>query len=270
MPRSPPDPRRPAPRSRAARVPMPEPEQRLVGVNACLAAFARRPQDLRKLWLVAERQRELRALLAWCVRQRIGYRIVAPDELQKLSASTHHEGVCAAFLRPQAPDLQTLLRALPAGPALLLWLDGVGNPHNLGAILRSAAHFGVAAVLVPESGGALLSSAALRVAEGGAEAVPLLTVHAASAALAEVRAAGFAVAASTPHRARSIYAAPLPARALLALGTEGAGLDAAFIAAADVRLRIPGSGAVESLNVAAAAAVLAAEWFRCHAPLAAG
>ncbi len=243
-----------------------EPEQRIVGLNACRAAFARRPQDLRKLWLTAARQRELRDMLAWCVARRIGYRLVEAAELEKLSGSGHHEGVCAAFRQPAVPSLQALLAALPAGPALLLWLAGVGNPHNLGAVLRSAAHFGAAGLLVPAGApGALLSPAALRVAEGGAEVVPVLAVADAPRALAQLRAAGFAIAASTPHDARPLYAVPLPARLLLALGAEGTGLADGFIAAADLRLRIPGSGAVESLNVAAAAAVLMAEWFRGHA-----
>ena len=73
MPMPPSDPRRPAPQAAARAT-----EQRLVGLHACRAAFARRPQDLRKLWLIATRQRELRDMLAWCVRQRIGYRIVEP------------------------------------------------------------------------------------------------------------------------------------------------------------------------------------------------
>ena len=257
------DPRRPATQAAARAT-----EQRLVGLNACRAAFARRPQDLRKLWLTATRQRELRDMLAWCVRQRIGYRIVEPAELEKLSGSAHHEGVCAAFHKPAAPSLDALLAALPAGPALLLWLDGVGNPHNLGAVLRSAAHFGAAGVLVPADEGASLSPAVLRVAEGGAEAVPVLAIADRARALTMLRAASFVLAASTPHRAQSLYAAALPQRLALALGAEGGGLPEAFLAQAELRLRIPGSGAVESLNVSAAAAVLAADWFRRYVPAA--
>lgn len=245
-------------------------EQRIIGLNAVRAAFTRRPQDLRKLWLTAARQRELRDVLAWCVKQRIGYRIVAADEVERIAASSHHEGVCAAFLQPPPLTLADLLAAQPAGPALLLWLEGVGNPHNLGAILRSGAHFGAGAALVAAGTGAQLSAAAMRVSEGGAEAVPLVVVNDRAQAFAALHGAGFAIAASTPRAALDLYAAALPARLLLALGAEGGGLDADFVAAADLRLRIPGSGAVESLNVAAAAAVLAGEWFRRHANAAAG
>lgn len=253
------DPRGPTPRTARAL------EQRIIGVNACLAAFARRPQDLRKLWLNAARQRDLRTLLGWCVKHRIGYRVVEDEEIARISGSEHHEGVCAAFLRHEAPTLETLLRGLPSGPALLLWLEGVGNPHNLGAVLRSAAHFGVAALLLPPEDPLSLSPAALRVAEGGAEAVPVLRLQDRGAALQQLHAAGFALAATTPHAAQPLYAAQLPHRLVLWLGAEGAGLPASMQAAADLRLRIPGSGAVESLNVSAAAAVLAGEWYRRHA-----
>ena len=258
MSRSPSEPRGPAPR--AARVL----EQRIIGLNACRAAFARRPRDLRKLWLTAARQRELRPLLAWCVTQRIGYRVVADAEIARIAGSEHHEGVCAAFLRHEPPTLEALLSALPPGPALLLWLEGVGNPHNLGAVLRSAAHFGVAALLLPPEDPLALSAAALRVAEGGAEAVPVLRLRQSEDALRQLRGAGFVLAATTPHDAQALYAAALPPRLLLWLGAEGAGLPASLLAAADLRLRIPGSGAVESLNVSAAAAVLSGEWYRRH------
>ena len=125
-------------------------EQRLYGINAVRAAFARRPQALRKLYLAEARIPQLQPLLKWCVANRIGYRVVADEDLRKLAASSHHEGVVADILREEPQALTTWLRELGDGPQCLLWLDGVGNPHNLGAILRSAAHFGIAAILLPK------------------------------------------------------------------------------------------------------------------------
>ena len=119
-------------------------ELRLYGLNAVRAVFARRPQAIRKLYLSQDRIPQLQPLLKWCVAHRIGYRVVDDvDELRKLAASTHHEGVVADVLREAPQPLADWLRALPEGPCCALWLDGVGNPHNLGAILRSSAHFGV-------------------------------------------------------------------------------------------------------------------------------
>ena len=238
-------------------------ELRLHGINACLAAFAHRPQDLRKLWLTEANIPAFKQVLAWCVKQRIGYRVVEADEIEKLTASGHHEGVCFALLRTEAPTLDDLLKSIGTEePSLLLWLHGVGNPHNLGAILRSAAHFGVRAVLLSDASG--LSAAAYRVAEGGAEAVPCIQINESDATLMKLRRIGFKLAATTVREGSSLYAEPLPSRVALLLGAEATGLPQKLLDCADLRLRIPGTGAVESLNVSVASALLIAEWARVH------
>ena len=246
------------------RPPRPDDELRLFGRNAVRAAFATRPGDLRKLWLLAERMGELRELLAHCVAHRRGYTVVEAAELEKIAGTQHHEGVVMAVRRPEELGLSAFLRELPAGPCQLLWLDGVGNPHNFGAILRSAAHFGIAGVLLPKDSPLALSGAAVRVAEGGAEAVPLVRMGRSDNALAQLRGLGFEVLATLVRGGESLYARPLPQRCLWVLGAEGEGVDPALAAAATRRVGIPGSGRVESLNVAAATAVLLAEWTRQH------
>ncbi|HEX7768789.1 MAG TPA: TrmH family RNA methyltransferase, partial [Dokdonella sp.] len=242
-------------------------EQRLYGLNACLAAFAKRPEALRKVYLVEARIPSLKEVLAWCVQRRIGYRVVAEADLDKLTASRHHEGVCFDLQRPSPTSLDALLAALPPAPApsLLLWLDGVGNPHNLGALLRSAAHFGAHAVVVPRSAGLDVSGAAARVAEGAAEVVPLVQAEDADAAIALLHAHGHALAATVPREGVSLYDAALPARLVLVFGAEGEGMGERMVRAADLRLTIPGSGAIESLNVAASVAVVLGEYWRQRA-----
>ena len=238
-----------------------EPELRLHGWNACMAAFRRRPQDLRKVYLLQQRLHDLREVLAYCVEQKLGYRIVADDDLQRLSGSQHHEGLCFDTRWPTPPSLTRLLSTL--GPqALLIWLDGVGNPHNLGAILRSAAHFGAAAVLVPSGSGIRLNGAAARVAEGGAEVVPLLAVDDIDGAWRLLRVEQFSTVATVPRGKLSLFKSGLPARTLLVLGAEQTGVSAAMVEHCELQLAIPGSGDVESLNVASAASVCFAEWAR--------
>lgn len=239
-------------------------EARWYGVNACLAAFAKRPQDLRKVYLTESRLGTMKPVLAWCVQNKLGYRVVETADLDKLTGSRHHEGVCFDMLRHPAQSLQQLLQAQPSSPApsLLLWLDGVGNPHNLGALLRSAAHFGAGGVIVPTASSLDLSGAAARVAEGGAEAVPLARVDDATAAYASLREAGYAIAATVPRNGDDLYSTALSSRLVLVFGAEGEGISDALIAAADLRLGIPGSGIVESLNIAASAAVTMGEYWR--------
>ncbi|MBD9375892.1 TrmH family RNA methyltransferase [Pseudoxanthomonas sp. 22568] len=235
-------------------------ELRLYGINAVRAVFERRPEAIRKIYLTEARIPAFKALLAWCVKQRIGYRVVAEDDLDRLAASQHHEGIVAEVLKAEPTSAGDWLRTLPAGPALAIWLDGVGNPHNFGAILRSAAHFGVSAILLPPQGGLALSGAAARVAEGGAEQVPLVRLGNTANAIAQLRGAGFSLAATVVRGGDDLFAARLPERLVYVMGAEGEGMDPQMAAACDARLSIPGTGAVESLNVASATAVFLAQW----------
>ena len=256
----------PAAATHAADAPAPQrarnEELRLYGFNAVQAVFARRPEAIRKLYLAEDRIPRLQPLLKWCVANRVGYRVVDEADLRKLAASAHHEGVVADVLREPPLSLTAWLDTLPPGPCCALWLDGVGNPHNLGAILRSSAHFGVSAVLLPKHSPLALSGAAARVAEGGAEAVPFVRLGRDDNAIAQLRGAGFELAATVVRDGQDLFSARLPQRLVYALGAEGEGMDAELAAACDLRVSIPGSGAVESLNVAAATAVLLAQWAR--------
>jgi TrmH RNA methyltransferase len=236
---------------------------RVFGLNACLAVFARRPIAIRKVYLLESRMPALREVLRHCTAQRIGYRLVGEDDLRKLTASQHHEGVCFEVIRPDTPSLATLLERIgPEKASQLVCLDGVGNPHNLGAILRSAAHFGIDAILVPGDAQLALSGAACRVAEGGAEVVPLVGIEADG--WQQLENAGFTSVATLVRDASPLFGTILPRRIVWLLGAEGGGLSPLRAAEADLRLGIPGSGAVDSLNVAAATAVLLAEHVRQH------
>ena len=236
-------------------------ELRLYGWNAVQALFDKRPQALRKLYLVESLIPRMQPVLKWCVANRVGYRVVEEGDLNKLAATTHHEGLVADVLRAPVLELDAWLATLPAeAPALALWLDGVGNPHNFGAILRSAAHFGVKALLLPAGSTLALSGAAARVAEGGAESVPLVQLPDNAQAMAQLRAAGFGLAATLVKGGEDVFRASLPARLVYVMGAEGEGMDRSLASECDLQVSIPGSGAVESLNVASATAVLLAQW----------
>lgn len=239
-------------------------ELRLYGFNAVQAAFARRPDALRKLYLSEARVPDLKTMLKWCAEHRIGYRIVSEDDLRKLAASTHHEGVVADMLREPPMSFDAWLAGLPDSPACALWLDGVGNPHNLGAILRSAAHFGVAGLLLPAHSDLQLSGAAARVAEGGAESVPWVRMGDVASDIDALHRAGFVLSATLVEGGDDVFAASLPSRLVYVMGAEQTGMDRDLAQRCDRRVSIPGTGAVESLNVASATAVLLAAWASRH------
>lgn len=239
-------------------------ELRIYGLNACMAVFAKRAHDLRKVYLLESRLGDLKAVLAWCVQRKLGYRVVESGDLDKLTQTQHHEGVCFEVRRRPPFSLSTLLQALPVPPkpALLLWLDGVGNPHNFGAVLRSAANFGAHGVILAQDSALALSGAAYRVAEGGAESVPVAQFAPGEDVFGALRNAEFSIAATVLREGQSLYAARLPQRLVIVLGAEGSGLRQGLVDRANLHLTIPGSGAVESLNVAASAAVVLGEYYR--------
>src|SRR5690606_6082604 len=125
--------------------------------------------------------------------------------------------------------------------------------------------FGVPGLLLAERSPLALSGAAARVAEGGAEAVPMVRLADDADAIARLRVAGFTLAATVVRDGTDVFATPLPQRLVYVLGAEGQGMDESLAAACDLRVSIPGTGAVESLNVAAATAVLLAQWAHARA-----
>ena len=233
---------------------------RIYGRAACLAVAEDRFEAIRKLYCTRQRARELSPLLARLAAARVGFNEVEDEDLERLTASQHHEGVACDVLRLEQPSLTELLDSLArqTGPACLVALAGVGNPHNFGAILRSAVHFGARAVLIPADSSLTLAGAVYRVAEGAAERVPVVRFP----ELAALKAAGFELIATSGVGECQLYREPLPARSIMLFGAEGAGLSANAMELADARYAIPGSGRVDSLNVAQAVAVVLGEWWR--------
>jgi TrmH RNA methyltransferase len=242
-----------------------EGESKIYGAHACRAVFQRRADDVLKVFLTEQRLPEYKDLLKFCADKHRPYRVVPDADLEKLTESRHHEGICIVARTPEPVRLEDVLEA--PGRGLILALVDVSNPHNVGAILRSAAHFGARAVLVPGDP-VRLSAAAARTAQGGAEWVPMLYEPLLAPALAAARRAGFAVAATVVRGGRNVHREQLPDRLLVMIGAEDTGLPPEVAELADAGLSVPGTGHVDSLNVSAATAVLLAEHWRQHGGLA--
>ncbi len=234
-------------------------ELRIYGKHAVLGLSRTRVEAIRKVYYHRSAQNLLGDLLRWCAANKVAYREVELDDLSRLAATEHHEGVVADIVRAPKPALAQLLESLKGKAFVrMVLLDGVSNPHNFGAILRNAAHFESDAVLMSPGTHTDLSGAAYRVAEGGAEAQPL--VHLANiSAFAEIKAAGFTFVAAHTRQAKSLWQQKLPPRCVIVFGAEGAGVSDAMLSHCEVRAAIPGSGKVESLNVAQSVAVFLAE-----------
>ena len=241
-------------------------EEVYCGVRACAALFAHRPQAIVRVYVSVARRQTFAALLEWCVREHRGFQVVAEENLSRITKSIHHEGVAILARAIPRRSLDDVLRESGnAAPGPILYVDGVQNPHNLGSILRTAAHFGCLALAGRVGELPPLSAAAVRVAEGAAESVPVCILADPPADLGRLRRQGFRIAVSSSRRGESLHAADLRGRIVIVLGSEGEGVSPAIDALGDLRLRIPGTGAVQSLNVSVACGVLLGEAWRQRA-----
>jgi RNA methyltransferase, TrmH family len=238
-------------------LPRPPDPNRICGPAPVRALFLRRPQQVLRLFYTEEWRRLAGPLCKHLARTRRPYREVGPEELTRIAGTQHHGGICAVAVARFAEPLPG--HALPANlpqAALLPVLDGIGNPHNLGAIARSAAFFGSRALLLSgDPRQADLSDAAFRTAEGGLEHLEVLRARDLPNLLKGMRGRFLTVAAVAAGGARP-EAIPRDRPIALVLGNEEEGLSQAVLDACEARITLPGSGLVESLNVAQAAAVL--------------
>jgi len=238
-------------------------ELTICGLAAVQARFARDPGSIRRLYFDYATGRKVGAMSKALAAGKMIYRCVEPAELEKIAASVHHGGIVAVVEAPVlgSPREQEL-RAWAARCEPVLFVDRIGNAHNLGALARTAAFFGVRIlVLTDHPSAALPSDAAYRVAEGGLEHMEAFCVkHPAEFCRALVEAGYDVVGAATKGGKLQVKDGRRNPIALV-LGNEEHGL-ASDVAAACTRLvTIPGSGKVESLNVSTAAAVLMWELF---------
>jgi TrmH RNA methyltransferase len=236
-------------------------EIKVCGFKAVTATFAVRPKCILRLFYTPEMFGRVGEYCRVLAQDRKPYRQVMADELERIAGTVHHGGIVAVTERPalQPPRFGDLTAWQREGHPIL-FLDRIGNPHNLGAIARTAAFFGITRMVIQRHAQqALPNDSAYRVAEGGLEHVHVYLVND-MLSLAKQLAPHFLVVGTSSHTGKPVEAAR-PPRApgrpvALLLGNEEAGLDPKLAGQCELLVRVAGSGAVESLNVSTAAAIL--------------
>ena len=193
-----------------------------------------------------------------------GVRVIEADaqRLARLAGSMGHQGVAARVQAiEQARSLDDLLDALGA-PPLLLVLDGVTDPHNLGACLRVADGAGAHAVIAPKDHAAGINATVAKVASGAAETVPYFMVTNLARTLGELKERGIWITGAAGEATQTLYQTDLRGPAALVLGAEGPGMRQLTRKTCDQLVRIPMQGAVESLNVSVASGICLYEALR--------
>jgi len=203
----------------------------------------------------ARRDQRMRQLLERAAAA--GVRVLDCDDarLTQLAGTPRHQGVVARVTPlPQTHSLDDLLDAVQGAP-LLLALDGVTDPHNLGACLRVADGAGVHAVIAPKDHAVGLNATVAKVASGAAETVPYLMVTNLARSLNELKERDILIVGAGDDAPITLYEADLRGPLALVLGAEGKGMRQLTRKTCDLLVRIPMLGAVESLNVSVAAGV---------------
>jgi len=226
----------------------------ICGANAVTALFKRRPDSVLRLFYTEGVRPLAGPLCAELARRKLPYRMLPPDEMAKAAGTQHHGGIAAVARARVVPIMEA---ADAPREKLILILDGIGNPHNFGAIARSAAFFGVRTLLIHHvQGAALPSDAAYRTSEGALEFLDLFRTRDLPTLLRAWGPLYRTVAATLRPGALALAELPRDRPLALVLGGEEYGVSEPVLASCRREVRITGVGAVQSLNVAQAAAVL--------------
>jgi TrmH RNA methyltransferase len=242
-------------------------ELNVCGWQAVSTLFARHPGEVQRLFFDAATGKRAGEFCSLLAAQKKVYRQVDPAELDKIAGSKLHGGIIAVVNeRPLRKVTREVMTGWAQAKAPLLLLDRVSNANNVGAIVRTAAFFGVKSIIVPDHPGqALPGEAAWRVAEGGMEFVDFYRVPALASFCAELKRSHYLIGTSlrgnqlSPSEARE---RGLPRPPAIILGNEERGMAPEIMTQCDRLVKIPGADTVESLNVSAAAAVLCWEFLR--------
>lgn len=239
----------------------------IFGLHALEAALKYQAQDIQEVWMDSQR-RDDRVQKIITLAKKSGVRInkVTRDFLDDKFKGQRHQGV-AASVTPGKAKLETDLDQILAQESqpFLLILDGVQDPHNLGACLRSADAAGVHAVIVPRDRAVGLTATVRKVASGAAESVPLIQVTNLARTLRDLKEQGVWLVGLAGESNDNLYSSDLKGPIAIVMGAEGEGMRRLTKEHCDFLVHIPMAGSVESLNVSVATGVCLYEVVRQRA-----
>lgn len=230
----------------------------IFGLHAIQATLDMPVSRIKQIWLAYERQdARIDAIIKGARKHGISIQKVAREELDDMLPNVQHQGGIAKS-RPLAAlneaDLDKLLDSL-AGPPLLLILDGVQDPHNLGACMRTAEAAGVHAVIAPKDRASSLTNTVLKVSSGAAERLPFIQITNLARVLRELQQRGIWLVGTSGDSEATLFEADLKGPLAIILGAEGRGIRRLTRESCDQTVYIPMKGGVGSLNVSVAAGV---------------
>jgi 23S rRNA (guanosine2251-2'-O)-methyltransferase len=233
-------------------------QQILVGFHAVIARIRQAPDTLKTVYYdVSRRDRRMKDFIE-TTQTLVGRKLHQADSerLRQLAGHDRHQGV-VAFAEPAsiARNIAELLDGIGDKKPLLLILDGVTDPHNLGACMRVADGAGADAIIVPKDRSAQLNTTVSKVASGAAETLPFVAVTNLARAMRELQEAGIWLIGTSEEADKTLYEVDLSGPVAIVMGAEGEGMRRLTKETCDELVSIPMFGGVESLNVSVASGV---------------
>lgn len=241
----------------------------IFGINPVLEVLRASPKSIEKIYVAqgAVNQRVAGEIFSRAREAGVKVDQVDRERVQRISDGGVHQGVAAEVREFEYVELGALIEQAKASdrPPLVVVLDGIQDPHNLGAIIRSAHAFGAHGVVIMKDRAVGITGTAVKASTGATAHCPVARVTNLSRALEQLKEAGFWTVAADPEGDQPLWQAKLDGPLAVVVGAEGAGVRKGVLGHCDFRVRIPMVGQVASLNASVSAGVLLAEIARQRA-----
>jgi 23S rRNA (guanosine2251-2'-O)-methyltransferase len=230
----------------------------IYGINPVAEILKRRPSDIKRIFLAHEKgNRSSKALLDLAQRERVAIEFKERQALEQLAHTTHHQGVIAIVIPRRETGIDIIIAAWrTSGEKLLaLILDGIQDPQNLGALVRSACAAGAHGVITLRDRSSPVTGAVYKASAGAVEHIPVVSVVNIAHAIDFLKARGAWVAGTSADGRQSIFDLDGTVDLALVIGSEGRGIRPLVAKKCDFLMRIPLKGSISSLNASAAGAI---------------
>lgn len=235
------------------------------GRNPVISLLEETPERCMKVLVAKSVQPHIRARITeLCKANGIVFQNVETPALDRMTNGENHQGIAAYTAQMKVWESDEFIASLPPAPApvMLLLCDHLQDPHNLGAVIRSAEAAGASGVLIPKRGGCLPTGTVVKTSAGAALRLPLVKTGNVAQAIKSLQEAGFWVTGLAMDGRETLFKEDLPPRSVIVVGAEGEGLGAVVAKACDDIRFIPMQGSTGSLNASVAAGLAMFEWAR--------
>lgn len=229
----------------------------IYGIHSVLAQLKSKPENIEQLMFQAHKEDRLNNILELANKFEINAEETNKGKLDDLSENGNHQGIICILKQEQnsAYDLKSIIELSLKGNQLILVLDSVTDPHNLGACLRSADAFGVDALIIPKDRSAAITPVVHKVSSGASQNIPVAMVSNLARSLQDLKQQGFWIYGLAGEAESSLFETEFTQPTVLVLGAEGTGLRRLTKEHCDFLVNIPMFGTVESLNVSVATGI---------------